>query len=365
MMNPHHDWSDKKYFFGWVNKKLLQKFSLIEQILSVSELDELIFSRVLSLGYDRKKSTHIHEKISKTYLHDDYTPIHLALPEMDFCETALAQIIQEIVNTKTISKQDLEFLDKILVKYDPLLPDDYLNLKPADIKLPEFQKETWTEDILWNIPENIGGTNEFTIYSSSRVEFTYFSNMYYESEDITTAVIPSKYAVKYRELIQQLNHSDLLNMPIDRRLEDFKQLSTTPDKDMLFRSILVIKINDWTLHSPNELVRLDEKFIQENGLSWSSTGVLDLEKNNEKIVKYELWASPFDENSHTRRRIASGVRLRIKSEFLQNYLKDNEMSLIVLYSKKHVIYKTNIQEVREIKSNEINKCVIYASDTVN
>jgi len=357
MSDPYADWDDKKYFYGWVFLTLLDKFPFIEKILHSLDLNEEVFQSALKLGYNRNVGEKFNKQVTSRFLHDSYHPISIELLENNYCENALFQLIQERIKNSEVFPEDIQFLKQILAKYDPITPDFYLEPIPQSLTIPEFKKDTWVKELKFEFKDLENDSSDwFTICSSKTFQLSDFHEQGVEYEDVCTAFVKSNIE---KQTVDSFEITDLFEIPICKTLYDFKKLPSISKENTPLFPFIIIKNNQWRLHSPNKLVRLDQKFMDVNNLIWQENTILDLQHEGDKILKYQLWAAPFDGNSNTRHRISHGVKIQIKKDFLKEYLEKNILALLMIVEKKRKLANTGINETKIIESNKIKKTKMY------
>ena len=362
MSDPSKHWSDRKHFYDGVLISLLDNLESIENVLLSSNIKDELFERALKIGYDMQQSKTIRQIISNRYMDRDHHPIQIELPENDYCETALAQIIQERINNSEVFEEDVIFLDQLLARYDPILPDDYLEPIPDDIHVPVFESNDWIENIDCELPANLDPFDWVTLYSDTNFHLKNFDIEGVETESISTLLLSTEKIPQYQANFDELTIADTINsIPLCKTLVEFKKLPTSSNYNKIFSPLIIVMYNHCRLHSSNTLVRLDRSFLDQNNLKWDAQAVLDLTLNGSKIARYQLWAGPFDGHRYSRNRIASGVRLQIKKDFLKHILKVKNMSLFMINEKERRLVKPGINKTDTINSKKLKKHSLYSN----
>ena len=335
----------------------------VEKVLLSSSIWDELFAKALRIGYDKEQSDIVHEVISGRYMHPSYRHIKVETPENDYCETALAQILQQRINNSEVFEENISFLDQMLARYDPLISDEHLKPVPDDFSIPEFESKTWIKNINCELPENLNSFDWVTLYSSAKFCLSNFGEEGTETEKIATLLIPAKDAMRHQNDFGRSEIDDIMRcVPLCKTIKEFKNIPSLLNYDMLGIP-LIVSYNDWRLHHPNILVRLDQSFLEQNSLKWDEESVLSLTLNGSTVVQYEHWAGPFNGERYSRDRIASGVRLRIKREFLKCYLKSKNMSMFMMIEKKRRIVKPDAQSTDNENPVTLKKWILY-SDTL-
>ncbi len=338
--DPYKDVPNEKFFFGWVF------ISFIDVIRSFSEYFDIDFfsttyNKALELGYDRKFASKKLEEIRQRYLHTERRMLLLNTLQNNFCRQAFFLILQE-----KISQENLNIPHELLLKlsgYDTVLPNTYCKHIPDDIIIPEKNKEKWI-DFELDLPNSLESTEDgfLTIYLKNNITYSGMSETLSEDNELSAAFIQNSRVDKMKDMIVEFEPKDLLLNPKTICLEDLKNLEKLPDEKMLFEYFLYDCNNNWIIHEANKLTRVSGTFIQENDLVWDF--ILDMTQNKEKIIKFEFWHGPYNGDDDTRDRICVGTRLQIKKTFLQNYLKINNKSLILIHQKKRQIVNISLHK---------------------
>ena len=364
MNDCFEEFNNQKYFYDWVLKELLIKLPDAERILLAPNIYEDLYKKALEIGYDKKQSEIIRKRFSNYYLHPNFSPIKVETPETNYCRTALAQIIQERISNSEVFQEDIPILDQLLLQYDPKTPDEYLAPISENIQIPEFKPELWIENICCTCPKNLNSFDWITLYSSTEFNLKDVDEEGRETERIAALFVSTEDAKWIEKDFHELKIDDIIcNVSSNKTITEFKNLSSFSNHDKFYTPSIIVNHNTWRLHSPNTLVRLDQSFLDQNGLTWDENSILNLISNNSTIVRYNLWAGPFDGERYSRKRIATGVKLEIKKSFLKRYLKNRNMSMLVITEKKRWLGKSDLNATTTTKQNKIQKNVYY-SDTL-
>ena len=360
MSDTCENFDDRKHFFKWVYIELLTKLPHIGQILLSHNIEDELFTRALEIGYDKRQAKIVREVISEYYMRQDYHPIKAETLENNYCETALAQILQERINNSEVFKEDIELLDQLLSRYDPIASDEHLKPVPNDVLIPEFEPKTWIENIGCEVPERLDSSDWVTLYSSIEFRLRGFDKVGIETEKIATLLIPTKNVIHYRSDFGKLTIDDIIRYVSHcKTIRAFKKLPSLLNYDE-FSVPLIVSYNNWRLHHSSILVRLDQFFLEQNGLKWDKKSILNLMLNDSTVVQYNLWAGPFDGEDYSRDRIASGVKLQIKKDFLKRYLKTKGMSVLMINEKERLLARPGIHNTDIEDSTKLKKCTLYS-----
>lgn len=362
MKDLKEELDDKRFFFGWVHQEILNTIPFLEKILLNPNLKDEIYEKAVQLGYDRKKSMKTIQLVGKEFMDNRHHPIPIEIPPSDYFKTALFHLVQKRISNSQVLPEDVLFLDQLLPLYDPLTPDNYLESKPNDIDIPKFKKENWIDEIKCMISKNdLIESNWFTLYSYKRIHLKeFFQEEGIEHGHIASTFLPKGKIGNLKGSFKDLKLQDFLETPISKTVNEFKKLPTLQRSRYIFEKFLIVKTNHWRMHSPNELVRLDQKFIDENNLVWDDSDVLDLNFDDQKVVKYQLWASSFEGDSRTRHRTACGVRLQVNIDFLKKYLEEKNLAILVFYDKIRKLADPGIKETKTIDSKHLKDYHIYS-----
>lgn len=354
MTDPYKEIPDEQFFFSWVFIPFLKTIESFESYFE-EDLHPKILNKAIELGYNRKKALQKVLDLQKRYTDQYHFAISFSTPQNNYCREAFHLILQE-----KISKEKLTIPSPLLLEltsYDTYLPENYTLEQPTDIDLPKKDKEKWL-DFELKLPENIFENGDFvTIYSQKEVKYPAFSEELHEFDELSSAIIKNSKIEKFQDMLDDFDPGDIIRYPKTNTIEELKNLKNLPDKGMLFEHIIYKCDNNWKNHSDNKLVRISNEFIKENNLSWKN--VLDMYHNDEHIIKFQFWVSPYNGDDDSRERIAKGVRLQIKNLFLENYLKEKNKSLIIIKEKiRRIVHPSIHHEKIEIKGKKqvkINK----------
>ena len=343
MNNPHEYLNNREYFYARVSERLKGKIVSIERILLSLNIWDELFERALEIGYDKEQSKIINKRIVNRYRYPIHQLDQIDLSEDDYCKTALAQIIQERINNSEIFEENVILLDQMLVQHDPLFRDEYLKPAPSDVSAPEFESKPRVEGMCCELPESFASSEWITLYSSNVFRLKNFDKEEVEVSNIATSLIPEEKIVRYQGIFSLLTVDEIVhNLQFCQSIAAFKK-PLPPSYGKLGLHTIIAKRNYWELQFPNLLVRLDQSFLDQNNLKWDKKSPLDLMQGGSKVVRYLSWASPFDGESHSQKRVAEGVRLQMRRGFLKRYLKSKNMSILMIHEKKHSLIRSSTQ----------------------
>ena len=348
--------NDKEYFLGYVRTDLRSKIQHLQDLWGI-DLESLIYEKAYELGYDRH---HIESKfnvITERYVRPGGPMMLLNTPQCSAYIESLDTVLNNIEKKYTIDEDDILRVISDTFGYDYDYSKKYLINIPDDIFLPVKQKN-WLDFQLPKISKIDTDKEYITLYSNmTTIYHEGYSNRLEESELYATCFIDNTLLKSHNIEISKLDPEDIIfNYDSNIPLFIFKNLKLIDYTDKFYEIILHVVNNNWRLHSNDMLVRISSNLIIDNNLKWND--VLNISKNNNEIIKFESWLGPYIKNDTIRDRINKGTRLKIKTQFLLNYMNNNNKSLISIQKNIRTIQEPNSNRYVETDSHEDKRMII-------
>ena len=347
---------DKQYFLGYVRNNLRSKIKYLQDLWEI-DLESLIYKKAYELGYDRRHIESKFNAITERYIRLGGLMMSLNTPQCSTYIESLDAVLNNLEKKYTINENVILRIMSDTFGYDYDYPKKYLTSIPDDIFLPVKQKN-WLDFHLPKISKIDTDKAYIPLYSNMvTIYHEDYLNRLEESELYTTCFIDNTLLKSHNMEIFKLDPLDIIfEYSSSIPLCTFKNLELIDYSDKFYEIILHVVNNDWRLHSNGMLVRISSNLIIENNLKWNN--ILNMSKDNNGIIKFESWLGPYIKNDAIRDRINKGTRLKIKTQFLINYMKNNNKSLISIQKNSRTIQEINSNRYVKTGSHEDKRIII-------
>ena len=331
--------NDKEYFLGYVRNDLRSKIQYLQDLWGI-DLESLIYEKANELGHDHHYIESKFNVIVDRYIRPGGRMMLLNTPQCSAYIESLDAILNNLEKKYTINEKDILRIISDTFGYDYDYPKKYLTNIPDDIFLPVEQKN-WLDFQLPKISKIDTDKEYIPLYSNmTTIYHEDYSNRLEESELYATCFIDNALLKSHNIEISKLDPWDIIfNHNSNIPLFTFKNLELIDYPDKFYEIILHVVNNDWRLHSNDMLVRITSNLIIDANLKWDD--FLNMSNDNDEIIKFESWLGPYIKNDTIRDRINKGTRLKIKTQFLLNYMKNNNKSLISIQKNNRTVHEIN------------------------
>ena len=326
---------------------------VVEQVAMTLEMDlneiQWRIDRAMDvLGYDEERSNENWQLYRREFTRPGFkTWIPFESYDSHFVWYALNTIVEKRVRESSVSVLTLKSLTSIMGLYDPLLPIVPASRKPMDIKIPYSDRYQ-----LSDIPNNIQAwlnfegeqtdiktvlekewVNIFDDYdlhagctSEACAMFSFLA-----SKALSDDILNERYSPELYEAVVRIGHKP----PYFRmtRLTAKGLLNRSHDEidNMQTGSVPLVAMDYGWLWSRGQMhASIAGRWIRQYDLTWTCAESLDLCRNGHVVQRFVEWKDGAKADAYTYRPVGSGIRLSVRSDFLERIMAAYNLSLIIV-----------------------------------
>lgn len=270
------------------------------------------------------------------------------------------QILDEIVEKRKLSNDQIEALWRILQPIDPDYSFSNVYPKPNDIS-PFFvsDRDKWLSELSNNqgkvVREPIS-QDWLTLFETKVLSQDKTYEVPYRSRLLlVSSLIKKELSVSFNELekdsfcvLKPFRFNDAEFVTLEQAKQFLTQCKNLSPAYNHFLPILSWKSNPPTFIGYSEVVSLPNYLIERYKLQYKN---FDLYNGDECLVKYDVWQEGYEDETYVRQLLSYGTRLLIHRRLLQEIFKDYNVELCQSMFELRFYYESKYKEAATQKSS--------------
>lgn len=358
---PSRDYSDK--VLGRANKQIIEMISDVCRLLDLDEdlLHWNIEKRLVSLGYDKQIAEDEYRERGERYRQGvDGDFIYFETYASYYLYHSFAILIDEIIRKKPFPTDALKVLYNRVCLYDPQLSLSIVEAKPSNILIPDFGIHRHNTEITTEI-------NEWMDFSD--LHYDAFTQLYpdawttlghvysisqewlYETGQILSCLISRSFAeqIKAGSAVPDLLQAVLvlapgfsnctITLPEAHEYLDFSNFSGDIHSKK-YIPLIAIHANQWWYYFEHQtILGVVGNWIRKYDLNWENDSSLNMYRNDNRVIKYNLWHDGYFTGAYEYSRAGSGSELLISSTFLNELMLTHNLCLLKTHNVTRHMYR--------------------------